>query len=643
VARGVGSATPREGPRSRGSLLALGAAAALLASAGGAKELHWSALSVEATLEADGTLAVSEIQSMVFTGDWNGGERSFYIFAGQELDVESISRLDLETGEAHPLRRGDLDQVDHWDWASSRVVRWRSRRPEDPPFAATPLTYRLDYRLRGVLRSAGERRYLLNHDFAFAEREGVIERVVVRLALAPGWRAISPHPPSWGAENLPPGQGFVVPLELEYVGAALPAHATVPRLGAATRGVAVAAFLAGVTYLLFRWRRRERALGRFAAAAGAPVDRAWLEANVFSLAPEVVGSAWDRDVGSAEVAALLARLTAEGKLASEVVTRGASIFRRHDLHLRLLVDRSTLGDYERPLIDALFGASDTTDTRTLRERYRSTGFDPAAKIRTGLEARLRRIGGFAEGSPKPAWKPTALLLAAGIALLAAAWIVAPRHGWIAPVALAALLVPWLPLGLAPALAGRRRVGHLTGPAIGIALSIAALAAGIWVVGSFPGASALHLAGGLALALGLTRATFNRLATPESAEGLARRRELTRARDFLAAELRKSEPQLEDRWFPYLLAFGLAPSVDRWFRRFGDRGGGGLPASTSSGGSFSGGGGWTGGGGTFGGGGATATWAAAATAMSAGVASPSSSGGGGGGGGGSSGGGGGGGW
>ena len=42
-----------------------------------ARELHWSAMDVRARLDDSGTLHVVERQAMVFTGDWNGGERIF--------------------------------------------------------------------------------------------------------------------------------------------------------------------------------------------------------------------------------------------------------------------------------------------------------------------------------------------------------------------------------------------------------------------------------------------------------------------------------------------------------------------------------------------------------------------------------------
>lgn len=627
------------------ALLALAAAAAPPA---GARELHWTALVVDATLESDGTLAIAERQDMVFTGDWNGGERSFRLFPGQRLTVDRIVRIDAATGAERELERGDLDQVDRWDWAGSSAVRWRSRLPSDPEFDATPISYRLEYRLTGALVSLGGRAFRLDHDWAFADREGVIERVEVGLRLADGWRAPAGFPGRWATESLAPGQGYVVPLDLEYDGAELPA-ARVPPVPPppAVRFGAVALFLGGALYFLICLVWRERALGRLGGAAAPPIDAAWLEQNLFTMAPEVVGAAWDRAVGSSEVAAVLARLTGEGKLAARVESKQLWIFRNDNLHLQLLADRGALSDYERALVDALFGASDTTDTQSVRKRYRSTGFDPASKIRTGIEARLKRSRGFEAGSPKPDWRPTGLLVAAGALLLVAAAVLhrdAPAWAFFAP--LLVTLPPWLLLGLVPALAGQ---GNVRFPRVALVLQLAGmalLAAGLGFVGGRPGVSMLHVGGALLLALGLARSAFNLIATRESPESLARRRELARARDYFDRELRQAAPRLEDRWYPYLLAFGLAPQVDRWFRSYGDatRTGGIGSSTTGSGGSFSGGsgGGWTGGGGAFGGAGASASFAAAATAMGAGVSAPSSSGSGGGGGG-SSGGGGGGGW
>ena len=47
------------------------------------RSLYWKALDVTARLDADGRLHVTERHEMVFTGDWNGGERTFRITGGQ--------------------------------------------------------------------------------------------------------------------------------------------------------------------------------------------------------------------------------------------------------------------------------------------------------------------------------------------------------------------------------------------------------------------------------------------------------------------------------------------------------------------------------------------------------------------------------
>jgi uncharacterized membrane protein YgcG len=164
-----------------------------------------------------------------------------------------------------------------------------------------------------------------------------------------------------------------------------------------------------------------------------------------------------------------------------------------------------------------------------------------------------------------------------------------------------------------------------------------------------------LAGLTALALAIVNVVLNAARSRESRERIAMRQRLCAARDWFRRELQREQPRLRDDWYPYLIAFGLGPHVDRWFRAFGGSAVGSTTSSHGSGsfgsssGSSSSGSSWTGmgGGGGFSGGGSSGSWAAAAGVMAAGVSRPSSGssggGGGGGGGGGSSGGGGGGGW
>src|SRR5690554_6542197 len=110
------------------------------------RELHWRSMDVVARLNADGRLHMRERQAMVFTGDWNGGERTFNIRRGQRFELNGIRRIDAN-GMAKPLVQGDLDAVDHWDWADGLTLRWRSRLPTDPVFNNHVIVYELEYTL----------------------------------------------------------------------------------------------------------------------------------------------------------------------------------------------------------------------------------------------------------------------------------------------------------------------------------------------------------------------------------------------------------------------------------------------------------------------------------------------------------------
>jgi hypothetical protein len=239
-----------------------------------------------------------------------------------------------------------------------------------------------------------------------------------------------------------------------------------------------------------------------------------------------------------------------------------------------------------------------------------------------------------------------LLVLGGAAALVFSMVASPAE-LLAPALLgAALVVTWIPAFIGSCLLRERVVGFVgPGVLIGAGLLDGLLAIGLLPL--LPRTSRFALGAGVVLFLGLTRTVATALQSRQSAERIARRRELARARAWLAAQLERSAPDVDDVWLPYLIAFGLAPHMDRWFRAHG--GAARDSALATGGGAWSGsggttGGGWSGGGGAFGGAGATAGWAAAATSLAAGVSAASSgSGGGGSGGGGSSGGGGGGGW
>ncbi len=642
-----------------GCFLAVLATLALAAPAAG-RSLYWRELRVDARLEADGALRVTETQTMVFTGAWNGGERSFRLERGQAVELLGLARIDPRTGERRELERGHLVEVDHYDWVGGHTLRWRSRRPGDPEFHDTAITYVLDYRLTGVLQPVGEGLYLLDHDFAFPERSGSIEHYHLDLAVDPAFEPEDELPTSLDRRNLAPGESVLLTARLRYLGQGAPAAALqppVPPVVLPVRVAVVLALLVAMTWLLVRFKRRETGIGRLWGPApwAGWIDRAWIEAHLLPLRPEEVGAYWDRTVGPPEVSALLARLVAEGKLASEVEKPSGLFQRKEELRLRLLVDLQSFSGYERALLDKLFfdGRTEVT-TGDLRAHYKSTGFDPAKAIRADLERRVKRDTHERRARPAPSRRRTATLALATLVLLGlqAAW--RPQAALPVLVALGFLVPALYGVALAIAFTARKAVDRLRAQVITFGVLILLITAGALVVVFQPELGSplpipvppgiLGLLALLLAPLAAWSSVLNAATSREPEETIASRRELVQVRRYLAAELRRPEPDLDDAWFPYLLAFGLSAAMDRWAKSFAGASAATVAtaaaAATSLSGGGSSGGGWTGGGGSFGGAGASGAWASAATGMASGVSAPSSSGGGGGG---SSGGGGGGGW
>jgi len=619
-------------------VLALG----LSADAAAARVLRWKSLDVKAKLDATGSLSVVETHDMVFDGDWNGGERTFRVFPGQSLALESVTRIDKD-GTRHPLSQGDLSAVDAWNWSGPYVLRWRSRLPSDPPFTETELVYEIAYKLSGILVKQGRTSYTLDNDFAFPDREWPIDAFTLSLVLDPAWKPEEPFTGTFGPQALHGRQGFVVKIPLTYTGTGQPEAAkgiASPRL----RVALLLLFGAAVLVLYFRWRARERALGRLAplTAPGA-IDAAWLSKNLFSLSPEEAGALWDEKIGPPEVSAVIARLVSEKKLSTEADGK--------KMTMRLLVPLDRFTGYDHDLVKALFFGKPETDTDAIKAHYKSSGFDPASKIEPGLKAKLAGRPDFQDTSPKPSRWATPLLFAAGLGLhLAAVLTEKEEPGQLFSIAFLYLVV--YGIGAACAWAFQKRIVGVDAHSPVFLWVPAFLFLYAWLGVRDPRPAPLWpVLGSLLMRLAVVNGIFNLAKTRNGVHRIARRKALASARAYFIHELAQPAPRLQDSWFPYVVAFGLTSEADHWFKAYGGAAaasaGSGLSRAGSSSGSSSSssGGGWSGGGGAFGGAGSSGSWAVAAGAIASGVASPSSSGGGGGGGGGggSSGGGGGGGW
>ena len=600
-----------------------------------AQSLHWESLAVRAKLDEQGRLHVVEEQAMVFDGDWNGGERKFRVERDQTLELVSVVRRDAN-GQLIPLREGSLANVDEYS-LSGNTLRWRSRLPSDPPFANARLVYVLSYILGGSVLDRRGDGYVLNHDFAFRDRSGVIEKFTLDLEFADVWRSAGPA--HYEAAMLAPGKSFVVRQELEYGGDAAPAAAPDTR---ATRYGLIALLVAIPLILWRRFISREDSLGRFAPLTSSTVDRGWIEKNLLELPPEVAGAAWDEQVTRNEVAALIARWTAEKKISTTI---GAD----KEMSMMLLVDRGAFEGYERELIDKLFFEGNTTSTKSLESHYARSGFDPSTVISEGLTERFKEIGQMKEAAPPVSPLPSLVLFVTGVAATVFGLVRTGREN-VAPVigALIVMLVAWI-VGVLIAYQWRARIDWGLRGAYGFAAFAAIAVAAAAVVAASGRVDLVAHAGLALLALMVTSNIFNVAKSKRGRSALAFRKRLASVRQYFIDELQKPQPAIDDAWFPWVIAFGLDNEATRWAAAFGGSSSTGSSTISSSGSSWSSSSGgssssWSGGGGAFGGAGATASWAAAAGGIAAGVTSASSSSGGSSGGGGSSsGGGGGGGW
>ena len=621
-----------------------------------ARELHWPTVSVEAHLDAEGRLRVRERQEIRFVGDWNGGERRLDVPFQQQLTLLGLSRLDSITGSAVPLIEGDLDVVDGFDWSDDgSVLRWRSRAPNDAPFTGQLITYLLELEYENILVTTATG-FRLDHDFAFADRAGTIDRFELALTFDDVWGVPEGQPTAYELAPLPPGRGYVVTVPLTYRGTGRPAgvfRGATPLL----RQSLALTLVFGVGVMLIALVRRERALGRFAPTASLEdVTPQFIKEHVLAHPPEVIGAMWDDRTAAPEVAATLARLVQEGKMTSRVEHKTVLFKSREVLHLQLTVPRSALVPHEAALVAALFSSgSSETSTDDVRARYKSTGFDPASLIKPVLEAAATQFAPKFGKAERPTPRRTvgfffAALAATVIALalrIADVVVIAPAVG--------GMFAAYL-FGVVWATSWRARVARLASGAVGFVIPLALILA-IAIVAILLN-DALRATSIAFLAVTLWAVTFAHSVTMaarthDTPQRIVVRKRLWMVHDFFARELRKERPKLRDEWFPYVIGFGLGREADRWFRAFGAATSEGIPATSTAsafGGASStssaGGSSWSGfgGGGGFSGAGSAGSFAAAVGGMAAAVPSPSSSSsGGGGGGGGSSGGGGGGGW
>jgi hypothetical protein len=327
---------------------------------GQTRTMSWPALEVEARLDAHGDLHVTERQTIRFDGPWNGGERVFRVPSGQRLRFERISRgptTDGSSSSCAATSAGWTTATSRSDTPSAGGAARRTTRPSPRRRSPTSSVHAL-----GVLAREGDGRYLLHHDFAFPDRAWPIHKARASLDLDPAWQAGMVGPLHLEAAPLAPGKSLVARVPLRWAGTgagpALPGEGLAYPWRAVLAG-ALAAILAAAGVRLVR---HARARGQLAPLP-AQVDDAFLREHVLSRSPEVIGAAYDDAVGAPEVAAVLARLSAERKLEARVVKGRRFLglaLGRDVVRLALRAERGAFTGHERSLVDA----SSSTVTRS---------------------------------------------------------------------------------------------------------------------------------------------------------------------------------------------------------------------------------------------------------------------------------------
>jgi SAM-dependent methyltransferase len=572
------------------------------------RTLSWKSLDVEARLENDGTLVISERHVIRFDGDWNGGERVFRVAPGQELTLFAVDRIDSR-GRTPMSEAGGSGIGLHEYRFDGTTLRWRARNASDRPFRNAERGYVIQYGLRNVIVREGDA-YSLHHDFAFPDRPGPIERFSAKLELDPAWQPPEDFQPSYERANLLPGEGAVLKTTLQWKGEGQPQFVGTappptpvqqqpavhvappppppppPPVPMAQKLAAVAVFVFASLALVYWFLRGEERVGRYAPPP--QVTPGWLEQHLLVHRAEVVGAAWDGATGAGEVSALLAIMADEGKIENV----GGSTPK-----LRLLVPRESLSEYERAFVSSLFIAGDEIDPQKLRSHYASTGFDPAASITTPLANAARRLVGPGNGS---SWALGCMLMV--------------FLGFFFTLNTAAFFATLL-LG---SFYRSSSLGRSIAALIPVPLLIAA------VLHMRFASTLTSLIVNLAVALGFLAVAVRHARWRSGAFEFTNMRHFVAARDFLRRRLLNNDGEIDRRWIPYILAFGLAPELDRWSvatpqpERRADLPGFEEPRFPNPSGGFTSGSPqvarevFRGGGGSFGGAGATGSWTAMAS-------------------------------
>jgi len=532
-------------------------------------EIRWRSLDVQATIDDDGTLHASERHTMIFDGDLNGGQRTIPLRVNpppQRLTFDRVARV-VSKKKTIDLTRvsGAPDQIDEYGvYNDGTTIRWRARLADDPPFRGKRITYVIDYTLTNVLVRRGTP-LRLDHEFAPADRPGPIEHFSLIVELP---KSLSQPPIRIARDDIPPGDGVLVretywppkvasaPAALQPAATATPAPAPPKREPTSTetpvtpftaRGIAIALIVLALLFV-FRFFFGESAAGRFVRL---PQDqRRWVDERLSKLDAEVVGVAWDGVVGQDEVAAILARMTAEGKIASSA--------EKGDMTLKLQVPFDTLRGYEADLIQALFLGKNETTTRAVREHYAASGFDPARVVEHNVKSALAGLPQW-EDQERGEWAVFWVLVVLTGVLAVAGGRRSDVDAGMASIFGVLAIVAWS-LTLLFTLGAKRALSAV--PVrffLGLLVPVCSVALAVLGIVHGPKIPVHHLTAMMLASAALTVVVLavERMKIDQTPQKVEFRKNLAAAREWLKSEVSTASTPVPDSWIPYLYALRLA--------------------------------------------------------------------------------------
>ena len=113
-----------------------------------ARGLYWEKMTVDLYIMENSDLRVSEEMEYVFTGAWNGGQRSIDL-----SKVDDISDIQIWEGDKPYVQSPSLNKYEYnVDFSNKYLpdIKWRSRNVNEPPYDATHQTFTLKYTIKGA-------------------------------------------------------------------------------------------------------------------------------------------------------------------------------------------------------------------------------------------------------------------------------------------------------------------------------------------------------------------------------------------------------------------------------------------------------------------------------------------------------------